>query len=361
MTALVLIILPAFFHLFLLYRVRKGWDEIKPPGTVNTTEPVSIIIAARNEEKNLEKCLNALLQCRYDASVKIIVVNDRSTDRSEKILEQYSKENAQISFITIYDTPEGFPPKKYALTCGIETAETDILLFTDADCIVPENWIRAMAGAFRKEIEIVLGPGPYFRYPGLLNLLIQYETLHTAFLFLGLAAIGRPYMGLGRNIGYRKSFFRKNKGFTSGIKSLSGDDDLLVNHHGTSGNVRVELSAPVYSEPKISWGAWFRQKLRHGSAGKYYTPESIQMLAYFQISWMVTIFIGLVVSILNPIGSMSLLLIFFYLRFLCLKVAGKTQGTVFNIFVFLPLLEGLFFLYHIVVIPASLLKRPRWN
>lgn len=342
----------------LMFRVWRAWKTASA-SEIMPTLPVSILIAARNEADNLEACLQHVFANVYAPGYAVLLIDDRSEDESPALLRQLSGMYPGLQVIRIDSVPDGMPPKKHALTVGIAAAQTDILLFTDADCRVPEDWVLRMASAFDADTQVVLGAGPYHAGPGLLNRLIRYETLHTSFWFLGRAMMGNPYMALGRNLAYRKSFFERVGGFTSGIESLSGDDDLLVNHHATGSHTRVLTDVLVYSEPKRSWGEWYRQKMRHLQAGKWYRRGSMRYTSLALISW-----IGVWLSvILSGSGlAWAVLAVFLLLRGSMLYIAGRKERKVSNIFVILPLIDCLLLMYHVFVIPvAGLIRNPKWN
>jgi cellulose synthase/poly-beta-1,6-N-acetylglucosamine synthase-like glycosyltransferase len=355
---LLLAVLCSLFHLTLMFRVWRAWHNYVPVRSVSQAK-VSIVIAARNEAENIEACLAHVFSNLYAPGYEVIVVDDRSEDESPALLRQLASQYPNLQVIRIDTLPQGMPPKKHALTVGIGVASSEILLFTDADCRVPSDWVVRMASSFEADTEVVLGSGPYHAGHGVLNRLIRYETLHTAFWFLGRAKMGNPYMALGRNLAYRKSFFERVGGFASGIESLSGDDDLLVNHHAVGSRTRVVMDVLVYSEPKRSWKAWYRQKLRHLQAGKWYRSGSMRYSSMALLSW-----IGVwLATFANPtLAGFGVLAVFLLIRGGMLHIAGRKERKVSNIFVILPLIDCLLLLYHVFVIPvAGLIRNPKWN
>jgi hypothetical protein len=155
------------------------------------------------------------------------------------------------------------------------------LIFTDADCKPASNqWLRHMQNNFTGNTEIVLGYSPYELKGGFLNKFIRFETFLTALNYLSYALKGIPYMGVGRNMAYKKSLFFSGKGFASHMHILSGDDDLFVNQNANRLNTRIEIhpDAQVWSEPKNSLFGFFSQKFRHQGAGKAYKKKHKSML-----------------------------------------------------------------------------------
>lgn len=248
----------------------------RDPGTRRKKIPVSVVICARNEALNLEKNLPLFLQQEYP-EYEVVVVNDCSTDHTEDVLMNLRQQYPHLRYTTIQPDKKFTHGKKLAVTVGIKAAKHEHLLFSDADCYpVSKKWISKMTRHFDKEKALVLGIGKYERRRGLLNLVVRYETLYTAIQYTSLALGKHAYMGVGRNMAYRKELFYRHKGFASHLHVLSGDDDLFVNEATTPSNTAVELSRDSFtlSLPPTSFNDWFRQKKRHLSTGKYYRTTS---------------------------------------------------------------------------------------
>lgn len=257
--------------------------------------PVSVIVCAHNEEQNLKFLIDAISKQDYP-NVEIIIIDDRSTDDTSFLLKELRNENPNIKVITVENVPLGFNSKKYGLTLGIKSAKSDVLIFTDADCYpVTNQWVKEMVRNFHDQKKIVLGYSQYNKQPGFLNTFIRFETLYTGILYISSALAGRPYMGVGRNIAHRRSFFLENKGFKNHLKVTGGDDDLYVNENGRRKNtvVAVGNDAIVLSIPKTTWQAYFLQKRRHLSVGKYYRFTDkllLNILSVSQLIYWITFF-----------------------------------------------------------------------
>ena len=233
---------------------------------------VSIVIAAFNELENLKELL-PLLEGQNYPNLEIIVVDDRSQDGTYDYLLGNEGGYKKVSFVRILDLPDRFTAKKYAVTMGIKKAKNELILLTDADCRpASQNWVMRMVNQLTDDKDIVLGFGPYHYLPGKLNAFIRYETFQTALQYFSLAKVGMPFMGVGRNLLYRKSFFWKSNGFAKHAHLLSGDDDLLINANATSKNVELCFHPDAWmpSAPKETFKEWVNQKRRHLSVGKYY-------------------------------------------------------------------------------------------
>jgi len=249
--------------------------------------PVSIIICARDEDENIARNLPGILVQEYPTTHEVIVVNDNSVDDTKYILAELQKTFKKLQIVELSQEAKMIAGKKFPLSIGIKEAKHEIVLLTDADCVpASENWVFKMQDAFVNGVELVLGYGAYSKAPGFLNKAIRFETFHTALQYMGYALAGKPYMGVGRNLAYKKDLFFRNKGFSSINHIPSGDDDLFVNQVATKHNTAVVLDPDAYilSRPKQSWRDWIRQKRRHYTTGKFYKASDKFLLGLYTIS-----------------------------------------------------------------------------
>jgi len=251
---------------------------------------VSVIIAAKNESAHLQDLVPLLMEQNYP-KYEVLIVNDCSTDNSEDMLRSLAETYSNLRIVNIRYTPDHVTAKKYALTLGIKVSKHDTILLTDADCRpVSPHWIRRMSAPVRNEGKtFALGHGSYLALPGLLNKIIQYETLFTAIYYFSFGYWKSPFMGVGRNLCYRKSFFMEKKAFKSLWHIEGGDDDLFVNRYATAENTAIVAhpESITISQPKTSFKAYFTQKKRHYHAGKYYRPKDKLKLGLYSLSHLV--------------------------------------------------------------------------
>jgi glycosyltransferase involved in cell wall biosynthesis len=258
--------------------------NVLPLGNLKTTslessssqEPVSIIICARNEDDNLTEFLPKILVQDYP-EFEVIVVNDCSIDNTENVIDEFAKIFPNLKKVTIKEDDYYKHGKKFAVMVGIKGAKYENLLFTDADCFpANENWLKDMASGFATKKEIVLGYGAYKKDDGFLNKLIRFDTFLIAANYLSAAIKGTAYMGVGRNLAYKKDLFYKQKGFSKHYHITSGDDDLFINQASTQENTNVVVSnnAITYSLAKTSFTDWKRQKQRHLTTAPHYNSNS---------------------------------------------------------------------------------------
>ncbi|MGI4883423.1 MAG: glycosyltransferase [Janthinobacterium lividum] len=359
-----------WFYYFGPFARRPTEAPADAPGPAD--EPVSVVVCARNELENLRRLLPLLLKQDYPAGFEIVLVDDRSHDDTQAYAQQLGQYYAgRFRLVTVKGTPDGFAPKKYALTLGIKAACHARLLFTDADCIPATNqWLRLLQRGFGAPgapgADLVLGFSGYAAGPGLLNRLIRYETLLTAAQYLSFAWRGRPYMGVGRNLGYTRATFAATKGFASHIRRLSGDDDLLVQDavaQGLRAAVVADPPAHTLSEPAATWAAWWTQKRRHLSAGSRYRLADRVRIGAFVLANVLAYALtaGLLFS---PEHWVPLVVVWVLRTFALAYVYGLLGQRLEQKLppVWLPLLDGLYFAQYVTISLSLLFKRTlRWK
>ena len=249
--------------------------------------PVSVIVCARDEAENLTQNLPGVLLQNYPTSHEVIVVDDNSVDETRYLLEGMHKEFRHLKPITLQQEALHIPGKKFPLSVGIKTARHEILLMTDADCVpATEHWIDRMQEGYTDDTDIVLGYGAYRKGKGLLNRIIRFDAFHTALQYLSFAIAGMPYMGVGRNLSYRRGLFFRHKGFSAHNHIPGGDDDLFINMAATRSNTAVVVHPDSFtlSRPKKTFGEWITQKYRHYSTARHYKPLHRWMLGTYSMS-----------------------------------------------------------------------------
>lgn len=339
--------------------------KVSDSEVVSVEHPVSVVICARNEEKNLEKNLPLILEQNYP-DFEVVVVNDCSVDDSHMILRGFASIYPHLKVVTLNEHERFKHGKKFALTLGIKAAKNEHLLFTDADCApVSQQWIHKMQRNFAGTKEIVLGFSPYVKARGLLNKIIQYETFLTAISYFSYALSGNAYMGVGRNLAYTKSLFFRVKGFASHMHILSGDDDLFVNQNATPSNVAIELhpESHILSVPKTSFSSYLTQKIRHFGAGKAYKSEHKRMLSV-QNGSAILFYLALATLIVLE-AQWWMLLAFYLLRLIIQGIVFFPVLQKFNskdLIWWIPLLDLIFNFYILVLSIISLFrKKVKWK
>ncbi|MDZ7607924.1 MAG: glycosyltransferase [Cyclobacteriaceae bacterium] len=339
----------------------------RKPEALNINSPgISIIIAAKNEIENLQQLIPTLLKQDYP-NFEIILVDDKSTDLTYDFGIGLMQDEKRFRFIRIDTTPDHIHNKKYAITLGIKAAKFDHILLTDADCNPTGNsWIQEMTNGFSDDNKtFVLGFSQYKKEPGFLNRFIRFETLLTAHSYFGLGLLGKPYMGVGRNLAYRKTFFLSKNGFGKHQGIIGGDDDLFVNSHANRRNTGFVISPEsiMTSHPKNTLGEFMRQKMRHLSTGKYYKLSDRLILgliaitrvifwislfcAIFAIDKLLFVGIGFILTIVSLMFSLQVLI----------KKTGD-EDSVWS----MPYLDFTYIFYYISIgLKVLFTKKIKWN
>jgi len=265
------------------YQLKKGFSQLKsiiPKKLV----PFSVIISARNEARNVIKYLPSILEQDYP-TFEVIIIDDNSTDDTSKILNHFKGRYAHLHIIKIEHKKSA--GKKEGLQQGINQAKYEWLVFTDADCYPKsDQWLGKMASKCDEKTEIILGYSPYRKENGLLNDFIRYETFMTAVIYGTFTLSGMPYMGVGRNMAYKKSTFLTTVNKEKFEKTASGDDDLAVNAMANSHNtvLQFEEKARVISLPKTTFSDFIKQKTRHLSPSTHYKAGHQWLLGLLAMS-----------------------------------------------------------------------------
>jgi glycosyltransferase involved in cell wall biosynthesis len=339
-------LLQLLYFWFFYSRIAFGHDK----NVSVQKHPVSVVICARNEYENLFAFLPSILDQNYP-EFEVVVVNDASDDETIYLLRDFAKKYSNLKIVDLTESLNSFKGKKFPLSIGIKSAQHEILLLTDADCVpASPDWIDRIQSRYHdSSIEVVLGYGAYQKSKGLLNKLIRFDTMRIAMSYLSLALAGISYMGVGRNLSYRKSLFYKNKGFISHYRIPSGDDDLFINQVANSKNTRIEISPESFtlSAPKTTWAEWISQKRRHLSTVGHYRFYHKVLLFLYPLSEILfyTTFLFLAILFYQPLwlfpifGSRLFSSAFIYKR-----IMHRLNET--NFWLLIPFFEIFFVFFH---------------
>lgn len=284
------LIFGAYFIFLILILI--GWYKVSQGESLpSTSRLVSVIIPFRNEALNLPALIQSLAQQRITTNpFEIILVDDHSTDHSTQVLELQQVLHPQLSIQVITSRSTG---KKEALTTGILQARGEIILTTDADCVVSPDWINSMTSSFDSTTKMVVGVVQ-------LSAVRFFDKLQAveflSVMISGLAMLGwhLPMMCNGASLGFLRDAFLHVKGYEGNVQIPSGDDEFLMRKMESSfpGSVRVvqNLEAGVTTKPAGTLREFIHQRLRW--AGKWRAHESriTQLTAVLiwivQLSWL---------------------------------------------------------------------------
>jgi poly-beta-1,6-N-acetyl-D-glucosamine synthase len=278
-------------------------------------------------------------------------------------MERYSC----LRFTTIKEDEKFRHSKKLALTVGIKSAKHDWVLLTDADCkAVSKDWIATMASNFLSPNDVVLGYGGYMPTKGLLNRIIRFDAFFIAVQYLGFALMGKPYMGVGRNLAYRKELFFQNKGFASHNFLRSGDDDLFVQQIAQKGNTAIEIrhTAHTISNVHTTLLGWINQKRRHITTSSYYR-NGVRFWIGLEPLTRVAFWLTAILLLLNfyfPLIIGSILAFRIIVMHIILKISMKrlNERKIFIISLVYDLLSPIFY-FSLMVANRLTLNQGRWK
>lgn len=302
----ILLLIQLLYYFCLYNRIHLRSRAVKRDNVHFAQElpPVSVIICAREESENLHRNLVAVLEQDYP-QFEVIVINDGDTDESEDYLTLLEEKYPHLYHSFVPDSSRYISRKKLAVTLGIKASKYEWLVFTEANCRPQSNqWLRLMARNFTSRTQVVLGYSGYEQGKGWLHKRVAFDNLFTSMRYIGFALAGSPYMGIGRNLAYRKELFYAQKGFSAHLNLQRGDDDLFINHVATAENTRVETDANaiVRMQPVFRARDWREQKISYASTARlYHGPQ--RWLAGFEtlsrLAFYASFMAALVVGILN--------------------------------------------------------------
>lgn len=246
---------------------------------------ISVVVAARNEEQNIEPLLHSLFQQTYPHHLyEVIITNDRSTDATLNILKSATKEYDNLEIVHIDETPTGWAPKKWALQSAIEASQGTILLFTDADCAPVSTWIDSLTEKFFDEsVGLVSGFAPLTGKHVILNELYLLDSISQDAFSAGGFTRHISLSCTGRNMGIRKSVFDEVDGYRGINRFISGDDDLMLQKIASMTDKKIifnfDADGIVYSSGPENLKQFIFQKLRFASKGlSYYGLQTTRSL-----------------------------------------------------------------------------------
>lgn len=257
-----------FFHAAIFSRLafRTQW-----PGP-DRTRPVSVVICARNEARNLQALIDMLMEQEHD-EFEVVIVNDRSDDDTLEVLNWLKPKYPRLRVVNIQADEKFSYGKKIALGVGIRAAKHPHIILTDADCVpASRQWLSLMCAGFHDGRQIIIGHSPYEHTGGLTNVLERYDGTTKAMQYISFALAGLPYMGVGRNLGYTQEVFFSARGPRRHAHIMSGDDDLFINEVARVKNTSVMADQQAFMTTRATadLATWVRRKRRHFTTAQYY-------------------------------------------------------------------------------------------
>jgi glycosyltransferase involved in cell wall biosynthesis len=343
------------YHYFMPLRVAERKPKRHPL-------PVSVIICVKDESENLSKNLSFILNQKYH-EFEVLVMDDHSSDNTAQFIKRLQKNHKNLKYVKASARIKDKVGKRWALAEAVEFSKHKHLLLTDADCR-PSSlmWIEEMASRFSGKAAVVLGIGQYNLSGKWFDVLVQYETMFTALSYLGMAAGGKPYMGVGRNLAYQKRIFDKK--IMEDERLVSGDDDMFIQHVARADNTVIctDQKAQTFSDPPNSFKQWIRQKTRHYSTASSYNRLIQMRLLLLKSSFYLPNFLSIYLLFAGfHIGLTLFLFLFRWLFWLmALKHIKQRLGFMRPIYL-LPCYEIFFALFDLWIVIKNLQKTADWK
>lgn len=278
LTFLLLPMIGIYIHRILYFY--RGLGKLVP--STNAHEySVTIVVPARNEADNIERCLRSLSAQRYPKDkLSIIVIDDQSTDGTIDIVRQMiPSANFPLLVFSTTEHPDIQSPKVRALAHGIQHAVGEIILTTDADCVVPPDWVKTIVSYFDDRIGIVTGVTVFERPKDISSLFwgIQFlDFISYTSIAAGAIGWGKLLISNGSNMAFRRKAFDDAGGYETLKHINTGDDSLLaqqiVNIAGWQPQFAFSPQAIVTTKPATTLREMFHQRMRWVGQTAYYPP-----------------------------------------------------------------------------------------
>lgn len=298
----ILFIFFSIFYISVIIWVIIGLNRLKIKKEISTDKKISIIIAARNEERRILPTLQSLEKLDYPKeNYEIIIVDDESTDNTVNIIEAFTQKNSNWKLIRLKRERSEMRGKKRALNEAINQSKYDIIFTTDADCIVPPNWLQKMSAYFANDINMVLGHSPLISRKGLWSKILEFDNLFSAISGSAPAKMGFALSSVGRNLAYRKSIYESIGGFKSLQKFKSGDDVHMTERFRKKNNKAIDYCADpdtfVLTIPPSTKRDIFYQQIRKNSK----TLKKSLPTVFFSIGLFIFYMLFLILPFFHPI------------------------------------------------------------
>ncbi len=235
-------------------------------------QKATIIICARNEESRITPLLESLEKIDYSLeNYEILLVNDDSTDKTEKIMESFCKKHSNWKYLLHKKTNLSYKGKKGALDFGIQKANFDIIITTDADCVVQKNWLSSMLSYFDKDAGMVQGYSPVNKRPDFLSIYQQFDTMAEGVTAASSMYFNNPTHANARNFAFRKSVYNEVGGFEKISHVDTGDDfflaKLIKNETDYKFRYNADSESHVFTDEIENLKEYWHQQLRRNSKG----------------------------------------------------------------------------------------------
>jgi poly-beta-1,6-N-acetyl-D-glucosamine synthase len=273
------------FYIFLLLALIAGWHRAFSvpsvrPGAPSARQAISVVVPFRNEESSMAALIASLSVQTYP-DFEVLLVDDASSDRSVAIAEAATEKDARFILVRA-----GGTGKKHALASGIALAKGNVIVTTDADCVVPERWLEVINDAFRSpDTTLAFGGVRVDARNTFLGELQKTEFFSVLGTGISCFSLGYPVYCNGASLAFRKSVYTSVNGYEGNMHIASGDDEFMLRKvatafPGTLTFLRDEESV-VSTTAAANVNDFLQQRLRWASKWKHNDGAMPRLLASF--------------------------------------------------------------------------------
>ncbi|TDI79346.1 MAG: glycosyltransferase [Caldithrix sp.] len=353
---LLLLLLGISLYLLQTLFIYLGTHRLNYPKT-NHLPKISILVALRDEEQTLKPCVESLLQLDYPKeSFEILLINDRSSDRTPELIEELKKKSDQIKTLHIKSGIPGLSGKANAIAQGMENCSGELILVTDGDCRVPPSWAKEHAAYYQQNVGMVGGFTLLDEKNDGASLFGKIQSLDWAYLLsvgTGFMGFGIPLSVLGNNFSFRREAYEEVGGYRNMGFTIIEDFALmktLVKKTSWKVLYPIDSKMLVYSHPMSTIIKFYRQRKRWSAGGK-------EVGFYGKFLMLISVMVHLLIPIsffifnfqLSFLALLGVLLADFSLLFRTIGLVRRR-----DLLKYFLLWEGFYFLYTILFTPVLL-------
>lgn len=306
----------AIGYVLILLRIKTIYDD-KEQWTAPTNYfpliKVSIVIAARNEAANIRQCITGILANDYSNNlIEIIIVDDDSDDDTAAIVQSFEG--------VIYHKMESNAGKKAALAKGISLASSELILCTDADCLVPSSWIKTIVSFYEtRKVRFIAAPIKYITDRSIISRFQYIDNLNNMCVTGAGIYSGEYFLANGGNMAFEKSLFEEIGGFKSNENLASGDDVFMIQAAAKIDKSKIRYlkaqDATVSTFPEKSISNLLRQRKRWATKSKYYSEKGITYIQGYVFTFVLLIFTCLMTSVFGFGGAFFAAIFAIFIKF----------------------------------------------
>lgn len=339
-----------------------GWKKTSQQRKNNAYVPVAVIVAARNEEESIADCLRSIMEQAYPAeNLELIVVNDNSTDKTEDIIKDFLLIHSNIHLINLSD--HALAGKKNAIATAISKTNAELIVTTDADCMMGKNWLESIVAFYKQaNCKMIVAPVAFNGEKGLFEKMQSLEMMALMGCTCGSLYYGKAIMCNGANLAYTKQAFNELEGFKGIGEKPTGDDVLLMykisRKYKNSVKFLKNQDSIVYTKAKKQLHDFIEQRKRWASKDfrEFNSETKIVSFTVYLFNFMILLitiltgFASVKSTIYLPFFKISLILLGIkcVIDFLLLFLAAAFFKKERFLYLFLP--EQFLYVLYVVVI-----------